>query len=111
MLSRILCAIAAACLIAGAAQAADVMMIHHEVANYAKWRPIFDADTSAQQAAGLSDPRVYRSVDDPNDVTVVFAMADPAKAKAFAAAKRLKDVMGNAGVKGKPVVQFLEQAP
>ena len=34
------------------------MVGHTKVADYAKWRPIFDADDANRQAAGLTNPRV-----------------------------------------------------
>ena len=98
-------------LMTGAAHAAGMMIIHHKVANYAKWRPVFNADKPDQKAAGLTDPRVYQAVGDPNDLTITFDMADPARAKAFATAPKLKLVMKNAGVIGKPEISYLAPAP
>lgn len=91
----------------GAAQAAGMMIVHHAVADYAKWRPGFDGDKSNQEAAGLTSPHVYQSVDNPNDITITFDMADAAKAKAFATSKALKATMTKLGVKGKPQISFL----
>ena len=96
---------------AGVANAADVFVIHHKVADYAKWRPFFDGDKANQQAAGLTNPRVYRSLASANDITIVFDMADAAKAKSFTASKALKATMTKAGVVGKPTFAFLESAP
>ena len=91
MFYKILCAIAVAGLMVGAAQAAGLMVVHHEVANYAMWRPAFDADVPNQLAAGLTNGHVYQSADDPNNVTIIFDMADVAKAKAFATSDALKE--------------------
>ena len=93
------------------ARAAEVFVIHHAVADYAKWRPKFNSDKSNQEAAGLTNPRVYHALGDPNDITIVFDMADATKAKAFATAKRLKAKMKEAGVVGKPQFEYLETAP
>jgi hypothetical protein len=95
----------------GFAFAADVFVIHHQVADYAKWRPVFDSHKSTQEAAGLTNPRVYHALDNANDITIVFDMADPAKAKAFAASKDLSAKMTAAGVTGKPNFSYLETAP
>ena len=95
----------------GVASATEVFVIHHAVADYAKWRPVFNSDKSNQEAAGLTNPRVYHALSDPNDITIVFDMADPAKAKAFATAKRLMVKMVEAGVVGKPQFEYLETAP
>jgi hypothetical protein len=78
------------------------MVGHTKVADYAKWRPFFDADDSNRQAAGLTNPRVYQSMDNPNELVLVFDMADVKKAKDFASSKTLKATMRKAGVTGKP---------
>ena len=94
----------------GAANAAGMMMIHHKVTDYAKWRPAFDAHKSMQEAAGLTNPHVYQSVGHPNEITITFDMADVTKAKAFSASKDLKSVMVKAGVVGKPAITYLDVA-
>jgi hypothetical protein len=96
---------------ADVAGAAQVFVIHHAVADYAKWRPAFNSDKANQEAAGLTNPRVYHTLTDPNDITIVFDMADATKAKAFSATKRLKAKMVEAGVVGKPHFEYLETAP
>jgi len=95
----------------GAAQAAGLMIVQHTVADYAKWRPGFDGDKANQEAAGLTNPRVYQAVDNPNEITITFDMADAAKAKTFATSDALKTTMTKLGVKGKPQISFLNQAP
>lgn len=95
----------------GFASAADVFVIHHKVADYAKWRPVFDSHKATQEAAGLTNPRVYHALDNTNDITIVFDMADPTKAKGFAASKDLRTKMRAAGVTGKPTFSYLETAP
>ena len=106
-------AIAAALTLAtmSTAVAGEVFVIRHKVADYAKWRPAFDKHKQTQLAAGLTNPRVYHTLDDANDLTIVFDMADAAKAKAFAASKDLKARMEKAGVVGHPVFSYLESAP
>ena len=105
--------VAAAFLVAGTgfASATEVFVIHHKVADYAKWRPVFDSHKATQEAAGLTNPRVYHALDNSNDITIMFDMADPAKAKAFAASKDLRARMVAAGVSGKPTFSYLETAP
>ncbi len=78
------------------------MVGHAKVADYAKWRAAFDADDANRQAAGLTNPRVYQSMDNPNELIIVFDMADVKKAKDFASSKTLKATMKKAGVRGKP---------
>ncbi len=49
-----------------------MMIIRHKVKDYGKWRPVFDKHAGAQKAAGLSNPRVFRSADDKNELVVSF---------------------------------------
>jgi hypothetical protein len=66
--------------------------------------------TPARDAAGLSNCRVSRTLDDPNDLFVVCDVADVEKAKAFTTSKRLAGAMQAAGVIGRPEVYFLTPA-
>lgn len=84
----------------------DVVTIYHTVKDYDKWRVGFDADALDRNASGLSFVAVERSADKPNDVKIVLAPSDMAKAKAFVADPRLKNVMDKLGVTTKPVVNF-----
>ena len=53
------------------AQAADVRMyVRHEVNDYATWRKNYDAFKAERNKMGVIGAAVYRSVDNPNDVTV-----------------------------------------
>jgi hypothetical protein len=84
-----------------------LLVIHHKVADYAKWRPGYDAHKPVRTAAGLTNCRVRSSVDDPNDVFIACEMADVAKAKAFTTSPSLAKAMKGAGVVGKPDFEFL----
>src|SRR5262245_1703551 len=85
-----------------------MLVIRHKVKDYSKWRPEFDRHASAQKSAGLSNPRVFRSSDDPNEVVIFFDANDAAKAKYFAASPDLKSTMAKAGVVDSPTFYFLE---
>lgn len=88
----------------------NIAIIRHKVADYAKWRPAFDADEERRKAAGLSNPRIYRSADDKNEIVAIFDIADIKKAKEFAAEPGLKDAMMKAGVVDMPTMYYLESA-
>jgi hypothetical protein len=63
---------------------------------------------SAQSSAGLTNPRVFRSSDDQNEIVILFDTDDTKKAKEFAASPELKETMEKAGVSDSPTVYFLE---
>ena len=44
-------------------EAMGMLIIRHKVKDYGKWRPMFDEHSLMQKAAGLSNPRVFRSAD------------------------------------------------
>jgi hypothetical protein len=86
-----------------------VMIVRHQVADYAKWKPGYDTHDSARLANGLHSYIIARGIEkDSNTVMVAMKMDDAEKAKAMAADPALQDVMKKAGVIGKPVIDFIE---
>ena len=111
-MKRLFLASAVAALVIGSStQAAppggSLLVIRQTVADYSKWRPLYDAHKPARDEAGLTNCRVRSTTDDPNNVFVACEFADLAKAKAFTTSKSLADAMKNAGVVGKPDFYFL----
>lgn len=93
---------------ASAAPSGPLLVIRQTVADYAKWRPAYDAHQPVREAAGLTNCHVRSTVDNPNDVFVACEMADVAKARAFTTSKNLADAMKGAGVVGTPDFFFLD---
>ncbi len=80
----------------------DVVDVTHTIKDYAKWKPIFDADSVNRKAAGMQDLAVGREVDSTNKILVAFKLSDVAKAKSMAADPKLMETMKKAGVISKP---------
>jgi hypothetical protein len=59
-------------------------------------------------AAGLTNGRVYRSAEQPNDILILFDMADRRRAEEFSQSADLRATMENAGVVGPPEHLFAE---
>ena len=51
------------------------------VADYNKWRPMFDQAKPLRDKAGLSNIRIYRDADKPNELVVWSETSDFAKAR------------------------------
>jgi hypothetical protein len=85
-----------------------VMIVHHAVRDYAAWRPAYDAHEAARTAAGLTNGRVFRSAEDPNDILILFDMADRRKAEEFGRSEDLRSAMQNSGVIGQPKILFAD---
>ena len=82
------------------------LMVTHKVKNWDDWKIVFDSHKHARMDAGLIDRGLGYTSGDRQNVSIVFAITDMAKAKAFIASKDLKDKMSEAGVDGPPSFFF-----
>lgn len=81
----------------------DRLMVTHKVKDFDAWLKVYDAEgTAKRMEEGLIDRGMARSVDDPNMVTLVFAISDMKKAKVAITSEAKKKVMMDAGVVGAP---------
>lgn len=83
------------------------LLVRHNVADYATWKTGYDAHAPARANAGLRELHLLRSIDNENEVVVLFAAEDVEKARAFAASQDLRETMQRVGVVGKPDIYFL----
>ncbi len=74
------------------------LLVRNKVADYGRWRRLFDEQGEAARAAGLSLRQLWRSVDDPNDVFFLFEVEDRGRAEAFMHAPEAAAVGQAAGV-------------
>jgi hypothetical protein len=84
------------------------VIVKYKVADYARWKPIFDADGANRQAGGCKGGQLFRSADDPNEVVMLFEW-DLEKARQFSQSEELRAKMQEAGVLGPPDFYFLEE--
>jgi hypothetical protein len=82
------------------------LTIHHKVKDYGTWRKGYDEHEKSRLSAGITNGRVFRSAEDPNDILILQDVADVAKARAWLGADDLKTAMHKAGVIGSPSVRF-----
>ena len=85
-----------------------LLIVQHKIKDYAAWRPVFDAHKSSQAGGGLANARVYRKLDDANDIVIFFDVVDAAKARAWVQGADLKKAMQEAGVLGAPSLHFVD---
>jgi len=86
------------------------MFIRHVVGDYRVWRRAYNAFDKERRGMGVVGHAVYRTVATPAEVTVSHDFASVSRAKAFAGSLRLREVMKDAGVKGKPSIWFVKPA-
>jgi len=82
------------------------VMVRHKVKDWDIWKKAFDSHMQTRMDAGLTDRVVAHSVGDNHSVTLVFAVSDMAKAKAFMNSDDLKTKMKEGGVEGAPDMFF-----
>jgi hypothetical protein len=83
-------------------------MIRHKVADFAKWKPVYDSHAPARANAGLKEEHLFRNIDNPSEVVLLFSAEDLNKAKAFVSSSDLRETMQKAGVIDKPDIWFLK---
>jgi hypothetical protein len=84
------------------------VMVTQKVADYARWKPIFDADGANRQAAGSKGGQLLRSADDPNEVVLLFE-CDLEQARQYSQREEVRARMQEAGVLDPPEISFLEE--
>ena len=85
------------------------MFIRHKVADYAKWKAVFDEHGPTRKRAGFTAQGLGRDSDDPNTIIIAFRASDIRRAKEFAASEDLRSAMERAGVQGPPEIWFAEE--
>ncbi|MCH7897044.1 MAG: cyclase [candidate division NC10 bacterium] len=85
------------------------ILIRHKVADFGKWKPMYEDHRSAREAAGLKDLHLWRNEGDPTEIIVLFEASDLAKAKEFVGSSDMKEKMQAAGVQGAPNIVFLSK--
>jgi hypothetical protein len=61
-------------------------------------------------SAGITNGRVFRSPDDPNDVVILQDVADFSKARTWLGSPEMKTTMEKSGVVGSPSIRFAAAA-
>ena len=84
------------------------MLCRNKVADFATWKKVFDAHAEAQRQSGLHLQRLWRGLDNPNEVFMLFEVTDIDKARNFVASPKVPDAQCQSGVLEKPDIFFME---
>jgi hypothetical protein len=80
--------------------------VHIKVKDYAMWRTSYDGHEKSRISAGITNGRVFRRAEDPNDVVILQDVADVPKARSWFGSDDMKAVMQKSGVIGSPSIRF-----
>ncbi len=86
------------------------LTIHLKVKDYGTWRPTYDGREKSRVSAGITNGRVFRNAENPNDVVILQDVADVAKARSWLGSDDMKATMQKSGVVGSPNVRFAAAA-
>ena len=86
------------------------LYVHHKVADYAKWRVVYDEMDAVRRSLGQTGSQVFRTAADPNEIVALTEWPSVEKARQYATSPDLKDAMQRAGVVSQPDILFLEKA-
>jgi hypothetical protein len=81
-----------------------IVIVTHEVKDFATWKKGYNADKGNRDKAGFSERFLARDAEKPNVVTIVFEAPNAAAGRAFATNPMLKEVMTKAGVISAPSI-------
>ena len=85
------------------------LFVRHTVEDYGKWKTSFDEHSSFRSDNGSKGGKVFRSVNDPNELFVLLEWESVEGIQKFSQSDDLKKVMKEAGVIGMPDIHILEE--
>jgi heme-degrading monooxygenase HmoA len=85
------------------------VLIRLTVADYAKWKPVFDEYKSVRKTSGSQGGRLFRSKDNANEVSILWEWDTLDNARQFFTSQDLRETMQRAGVTGLPEVYYLDE--
>ncbi|MGN6101367.1 MAG: hypothetical protein ACTHOR_09480 [Devosia sp.] len=86
------------------------MVTRHKVRDYNHWKNFFAKGMADAANWGMSNPRVFRSSEDPNELVVLIDLADIERAKTFMGKPEVAQIMQDAGVLDRPDWYYLNPA-
>lgn len=78
------------------------------VEDFDSWSTSFDQNDDFRTEHGQRGYQVYRSVDDPNEVTVLFDWDESEDPRTFFESEEMRERLADAGLQGKPDMSLLE---
>ena len=78
------------------------LTIHLKVKDFNAWQTSYNGNEKNRTSAGITNRKLFRNADDPNDVLVLQDVADVSKARTWYGSREMKSMMATRGVMGSP---------
>jgi hypothetical protein len=85
------------------------MLVRAKFEDYARFYPIYTDHAPVRQASGSRGARLFRNVENPDEVLALFEWDGLEKARQFAGSDDLRQAMQRAGLADMPTVYFLDE--
>jgi hypothetical protein len=82
------------------------MTVHFKVKDFNAWHTSYNGHEKDRVSAGITNSKVFRSADDPNDVLILQDAADVTKARTWLGSSEVKAALEKSGVVGSPNIRF-----
>jgi len=83
------------------------MLCRNKVADFGAWKDVFDSHAEAQRQSGLHLKNLWRGLDDPNEVFMLFEVTDIEKARSFVSSPKVPEAQRQSGLLQKPQIYFM----
>src|SRR6266516_5793258 len=81
------------------------LTLHFKVKDFNAWQTSYNGNEKNRTSAGITKSKVFRSIDDPNDVLILEDVADVSKARTWYSSSEMKSAMEKSGVVGLPSIR------
>lgn len=85
------------------------VVLDYKVADYAKWKPVFDGYGATRKAAGSMGGKLFQHSDDKNHICILFEWDTKENATTFFASEETIKTQKGAGVVGKPMIVYADK--
>lgn len=82
------------------------LIAHFKVKDFSIWRTSYTGNEKNRVSAGITNEKVFRSPDNPNEVVILQDVSDMAKARTWLASDEMKTACEKSGVLGLPSFRF-----
>ena len=84
------------------------LIVRQKVADFVRWRELFDGHLEAQKEAGMELQHLWRNVDDPDEVVLHFKVDNKKEAEEFVYSSEMPDAFNGTNVIDEPDIYFVE---
>ena len=85
-------------------------IIRHTVADYPKWKAVFDEHGATRKDRGSKGAQVLRGAEKPNELCILIEWDSVESAQKFSESDTLREAMERAGVTSKPEILYFDES-